>query len=98
VLTNENPLKMVSSTCLNMILLMGKVTLILIMAAPQPQANSKYSSRFNCTKNVMASFCQCQLIFSLNIILEKSQYANVILKTSSRAIRLHPQHKPNDNA
>lgn len=90
-LNNKNPLE-ITYTCLNMILLMGKVTLILIKAAPQPQTNSKYSSRFNCMKNaIIADFCQCQLIFSSNIILRATTtHYFIIIATMPRATRLHP--------
>lgn len=53
-----------------MTLLMGKVMLTLIIAAPQPQTNSEYSSRFKCVKKGMVRFCLHQLIFSSNNILK----------------------------
>lgn len=53
----ENIFRLKMYTCLNMILLIGKVMPTLIIAAPQPQTNSEYSSRLKCIKKAISCYC-----------------------------------------
>lgn len=61
-------------TCLNIILLIGKVIDTLITAAPHPQTNSLQSLLLNVNNDLSETFCEATLLILILCVIICSDY------------------------